>query len=171
MHYYRWYAVYTHDHSENILFDHLSAKGYDVYLPRRAIRTMVGIKTKTTYEPLFKSHVFVRTLPEGLQQVKLAPGFSHLIRNGNYLAAIPETHIVKIKTILYHYDDVTSLANNLISGSTVAVINGSLQGMTGTLVDGEGARPIAMEVGQLGRSVMVPVPMASVVRTEIPSPA
>ncbi|MEZ8142026.1 MULTISPECIES: transcription termination/antitermination NusG family protein [Enterovibrio] len=171
MHYYRWYAVYTHANSESMLFEHLLAKGYDVYLPRRAIRQMIGFKTKTTYEPLFKSHVFVRTLPEGLAQVKEAPGFSHMIRNGHYLAAIPETHIVKIKTILHHYDESTSIANNLVEGVTVAVINGPLKGLTGLLVDGEGERPVAMEVGQLDRSIMVNVPMATVFRTEMPTPA
>ncbi|WP_232312984.1 transcription termination/antitermination protein NusG [Enterovibrio coralii] len=145
--------------------------GYEAYLPQRTVRKTVDGKKKVSYEPLFKSHVFVRTKPDGLVAIKALPQFSHFVRFKNYLASIPETHIVKIKTILYYFEESTSIATSLANGVTVAVVNGSLKGMTGILLDDEDNRKVAMEIGQLGRCVLVDVPKASVVRTEFATTA
>lgn len=171
MHHYRWYAVYTHFNEEKVLRDDLLSKGYEVYLPERRFWEPVGNKRRVTYEPLFKCHLFVRTTPEGLKKVKQAQGFSHLVRYGKYVATISESHIIKIKTILYHYEDATSVSNSNVEGLAVAVVNGPLKGMIGMLPPGEGERPIAMEIGQLGYSVNVKVPMETIFRTQVSSVA
>ncbi|WP_244556699.1 UpxY family transcription antiterminator [Enterovibrio nigricans] len=167
MHYYRWYAVFTHANAEIDVCEQLLDMGYEAYLPLRTERKTVDGKKKVSTEPLFKSHVFVRTKPAGLEAIKALPDFSHFVRFNQYLAAIPETHIVKIKTILYYYEESTSIANSLANGVTVAIVNGSLKGMTGILLDDENNRKIAMEIGQLGRCVLVDAPKSSVFRTEL----
>lgn len=166
---YRWFAVYTHLDEEMLFLSAMQERGVVAYLPMRRFWQTDGKKRKIAYEPLFKCHVFVRTTTQGLQTVKEAPGYSHMVRHGKYLAAIPESHIVKIKTILHYYEDATSCPNNRVHGVPVAVVSGNLQGMVGFLDDGEGQRPIAMEIGQLGQSVMVEVPMNTVVRTVLPT--
>lgn len=169
MHHYHWYAVYTHFNEEKLLRDYLLAQGYEVYLPERRYWETVGNKRRISYEPLFKCHLFVRTTQAGLQEVKQAPGFSHLVRHGRYLASIPESHIIKIKTILYYYEDATSIANSQVDGVTVAVVSGHLTGMTGILPHGEGERPVSMEIDHLGYSINVKVPMETIFQTKVPS--
>lgn len=171
MHLYRWYAVYTHINEEQQMLDYLQKRGLKVYMPLRRHTAMVGKRKRTSYEPLFQSHLFVRTTVEGLKLVKQASSYSHMVRHGKYLAAISEFDIVKIKTILQHYEDVTSVPNNRVSGVPVAVVAGPLQGMVGMLDSGDGQRPIAMEIAQLGHSILVNVPMATVVRTVLATSA
>ncbi len=164
---YRWYVACTHPGEEQDLAGRLQRKGIDVYLPVRTFSQVVNGKKRTCYEPLFKYHVFVRTTPEGLQWVKTAPELSHFVRHGKYLASVPGCDIVKIKTVLHYYEQTESINNDKVDGCTIAVINGSLKGITGKFVDMGEVKLIATPVTQLGFSMLLDLPSRCYVRTEI----
>ncbi|MEZ9523913.1 transcription termination/antitermination protein NusG [Enterovibrio norvegicus] len=167
MHSYRWYVAFTHVGEEQDFVDRLQRKGMDVYLPVRTFSQVLNGKRRTSYEPLFKCHVFVRTTPEGLQWVKTAPELSHFVRHGKYLASVPGCDIVKIKTVLHYYEQTESINNNKVDGCTIAVINGSLKGITGKFVEMGEVKLIATPVTQLGFSMLLDLPSSCYVRTEI----
>lgn len=160
---YHWYAVYTRPNAEKKLVERLSERGQEAYLPLTAVTKQWSDRKKTVFEPLFKSYVFVRSTLEGLHRVKNSPGFAHFVRFGGYPVTMPERQIIRIKTVMKHFEATTSIANQFIRGSTVTIINGPLMGMIGVLTEIKGKQKVAVEVSDLGQSMLVTLPIESLV--------
>ncbi|KXF82320.1 transcription termination/antitermination protein NusG [Enterovibrio coralii] len=164
---YQWFAVYTRANAEKKFAERVHIEGIEAFLPLATVTRIWSDRKKIISEPLFKSHVFVYTNTEGLQTIKSMPGFSHFIRFGNHPTPIPDSQIIQIETIIQHFPSTSAVSRRWVKGESVAIANGPLKGMLGTLVEVDGEKKVAVDVTALQQSLIVTLPLSSVVKSEV----
>jgi transcriptional antiterminator RfaH len=75
----RWYPVYTHPQAEKKTWDLLQKKGIESYLPLRKQLKQWSDRKKWVEEPLIKSYIFVRIVPQQQTDVLMTKGISRFL--------------------------------------------------------------------------------------------
>ena len=150
-----WYVVYTHPNAEKKLFNHISNRLLESYLPLQTIKRQWSDRSKTLTVPLFKSYVFVCLDYNGLNIVKTLPGFAQYVRFGGYPAVIREQQIELLKVVVDNCNEVDAIATKLVKGDKVKICEGPMKGIEGILVSDQWGKKVAIEIAQLNQSVMI----------------
>ncbi|NQY36647.1 MAG: UpxY family transcription antiterminator [Alteromonadaceae bacterium] len=150
-----WYPIYTHANYEKKLLNQMLLEQMEAYLPLRKKVTQWSDRTKTSFEPLFKSYLFVKADLVMLNRIKLMFGFSQFIRFGKYPKSIPEENLTTIKLVEQHYDQIDIVATHLIKGDKVRVSSGALLGFDGVLTELTGKHKVAISIKQMGQSMLI----------------
>ncbi len=133
---YQWYAIYTKANSEKKLFNNLTQKGIECYLPSRKLQKSWIDRTKWNEEPLFRCYLFVRVSYREFFTALNTPGVVCFISSGGKAQAIPETQINNIKTFLAQSNYEVSVSYEQIAkGRLIEIANGTLMGIKGELVN------------------------------------
>lgn len=161
-----WYVIYTRANAEKKLAARLIARGFEAFLPLNTVTRVWSDRKKTLTEPLFKSYVFVKCDVEELHKVKTTAGFSHYVSFGGYPATVPEEQILFVKSLLSLYADTESMATRFIEGDQVCVISGPLKGRNGILTTLKGKEKVAIEISELGQSMLVTLPQTCIIKMD-----
>lgn len=158
-----WYAFYTKPRQEFKARQQFEAAGIDYYLP--VIETIKQWKDrkKRIFEPLFKSYIFVH----GNEKERLcALQQSSIVRtvcfNGKP-SVIPDYQIENLKIMLNENPKVFVI-NNIEAGESVRIIDGPFKGIIGKIKIVSKEKWLAVSVDLLQRSVLVRLPIESVVK-------
>ncbi|MEI8112663.1 MAG: UpxY family transcription antiterminator [Bacteroidia bacterium] len=132
---YQWYVIYTRANSEKKLFNNLTQKGIECYLPTRKIKNSRIDSSKWNEQPLFRCYLFVKVSYLEFFTALNTPGVICFISSGGKAQAIPEIQIINIKTFLAQNDYEISISYEQIAkGKSIEISNGVLTGIKGEII-------------------------------------
>lgn len=133
---YQWYVIYTRPNSEKKLFESLTDKGIECYLPMRKTLKHWSDRKKWVEEPLFKSYIFVKVSNREFFSALNTNGAIYYVSFNGKAQAIPESQINSIKMFLSQTErEVTLSYERIQKGVNVEVMFGSFKGIQGEVIN------------------------------------
>jgi transcriptional antiterminator NusG len=155
-----WYALYTRSHCEQLVFDQLVVKGFDLFLPRIEVWSQRGGKRHLISVPMFPGYLFLRHAMDKASyiDVRKARGLVRILgERWDRLSVVPDAEIEAVQTVLNAALPVMSHPY-LREGQRVRITRGLLTGVEGILVQSKPAKGLLiLSVDLLQRSVAVEV--------------
>jgi transcription antitermination factor NusG len=125
----RWYVLHSKPNNENLLWEQLSLRGIEVFLPRIAVKPVNPRARKT--KPYFPGYVFVHLnlAQVGESALQWVPGARGLVAFGNELGYVPDNLIQAIRRRVDEIQTADSgLLRSVRAGETVIIQDGPFQG-------------------------------------------
>jgi transcription antitermination factor NusG len=161
----RWYVLWTRSHSEQMVCDQLSDRGFRLFLPTLDVWVRRnGIRRRATVA-MFPGYLFLNHAMDKASYIEVAKarGLVRILGDGwDSLAEVPDDEIASIQRI--HHAGVPAISHPYLRvGERVRISEGLLAGVEGILIR---SRPekglVVVSVHILQRSVGVEVDCASV---------
>ncbi|HQU74019.1 MAG TPA: UpxY family transcription antiterminator [Calditrichia bacterium] len=138
-----WFALYTKPRHEKRVFEQLSEKGLEAFLPLTRELRQWKDRRKWVENPLFAGYVFVEMeLRERLLALQTA-GVVRLVAFGGIPSTIPAWQIEQLKKVLAEVDGLEP-ADFLRAGDPVEILAGPLAGVQGYLLEKRGETRLAV---------------------------
>lgn len=155
-----WFAIQVRPRSEKSVAMVLEGKGYQHFLPTRAVESL---KTKkSSDQPLFPGYIFCRFDSQLPGRVVTTPGVVRILGYGNTVSALLDSEIETIRTIAK-----SSLPLHphpyLHQGDIVRICDGPFTGIAGKIVSLQKKNLLVVSVTLLQRAVAVEIDACSVV--------
>jgi len=130
-----WYAVYAQVRHESKVYARLIAKAFECLFPQMERWSRRRDRRKKIQVPIFPGYLFVRTVLDNYQQVKIlqTPGVVSLVRNEDGPLPVPDSQITSLRTLLGSQAALTAHPY-LEEGMRVRIAHGPLFGCEGILV-------------------------------------
>lgn len=160
-----WYAIQTNSRHEQVVYDRLSGKEFEIFLPKIEVWSRRKDRKKRIHVPMFRGYLFVHSLLQNDNWLNIlkTPGVARIIGTADGPAPIPDEEIDSIK-ILLDNDTLVNPYPFLEVGKRVRVVNGPLTGAEGILLETlEEKNKLIVSVTLLQRSVSVKIDVADVV--------
>lgn len=154
----RWYAVRTKFRSEKSIVRHLNHIQVEAYAPLLKKVKASKTKKKTTYIPLIHSYVFVKVSVEDYKKVYEVQGVYDYIRSGGYMIAIPYEEIDILRKVVGERYNIHLSKAALTAGIQVEIINGSLTGITGVLLEENKNGIFQVRLNHIGVDLILDIP-------------
>ena len=161
----RWYAVHCQPRGEDKAAFHLRRQGFRVYVPRYLKRRRHARRTDWVPAPLFPRYLFVAMDVAACRwrAIDSTVGVSHLVRQGDRPAPVPEAVLDEIRR---HEDAagmvVLARAAALSPGDRVTILDGPLADRIGLVEGVSDEERVTILLALLGREVRIRVPLAAV---------
>jgi transcription termination/antitermination protein NusG len=167
----QWYAIWTHSHCEQLVYDQLTTKGFRAFLPVVRIWSQRARTKRLVPRPMFPGYLFLH----------------HAVDKASYLDILKTRGVVRI--LGEHWDRLTPVADveidalhqvvssdlmvlphpYLREGQRVRIEGGPLAGVEGLFVRGRPNRGLlVLSVNLVHQSVAVEVDCTSVVPIDPP---
>lgn len=155
-----WYALWTHSHCEQLVYEQLAAKGFEVFLPKMEMWSRRAGTKHRILTPMFPGYLFVRDelndsrYAELLSARRLVCVLSH---GEGGLAEVPDQEIHAIRTVVE--SNVRTVPHPYLhAGQRVRITSGPLSDVEGILVDRHASKGLlVLSVHLFQRSVAVEV--------------
>ena len=128
-----WFALFVRTKHERTIEKTLIEKGYETYVPCRAVERKWADRTKAAQVPLFPNYVFCRFNPADRFPVVSTPEVYSVVGAGRMPTAIPDEEIDGIRRIILSATSMTSMSS-LEPGEPVVVVSGPLSGLRGSVI-------------------------------------
>jgi transcription antitermination factor NusG len=151
-----WYALQVRSRHEALVASHLSARGYELFLPLYTSRRKWSDRVKELSLPLFPGYVFCRLDVTNRLPVLSAPGVNSILGIGKTPMPLDETEIAAIDTMVKSGLPAKPWPF-LKVGQAVRIESGPLCGIEGILTDFKGRHRLVLSITLLQRSVAVEV--------------
>jgi transcription elongation factor/antiterminator RfaH len=152
-----WYALYTRPRHEKQVFQDLSAKGIQAFLPTFRVRRRWSDRYKIVEEPLFKNYLFVQIEYHRLSREALRSyGAVAFVTFDGVPAPIP-THEIDTIRRLVESELPCNPHPYLKIGRRIRVRSGPLEGCEGILTRKKGLTRLVLSVTLLQQSVSAEV--------------
>ncbi|HEY7533577.1 MAG TPA: transcription termination/antitermination NusG family protein [Nitrospiraceae bacterium] len=156
----RWYALWTHSHCEQRVWDQLHAKQFEVFLPKMEVWSRRAGVAHRIFTPMFPGYLFVRDVLGGARYTELlnARGLVCVLGSGgSRLAEVPDVEIDAIRTLVR--SKLPAVPHPYLrTGQRVRIISGPLADIEGILVDPQSSRGLlVLSVHLFQRSIAVEV--------------
>jgi transcription termination/antitermination protein NusG len=153
-----WYALYTRSHCEQLVCNQLSAKGFQVFLPKIELWSRCAGRQCLVSTPVFPSYLFLRHTMDKMSyiQVRKVRGLVRILGEGwDRLGIVPDTEIENLQKVLD--TRLTVLPHPYIEeGQRVRITCGPLEGVEGIFVQSKPARGmLVLSIELLQQSVVV----------------
>jgi transcription antitermination factor NusG len=160
-----WFALHVRPRFEKFSANHLSEKGYEVFLPTYVSKRKWSDRVKTISLPLFPSYIFCRFDIQSRLPILIAPGVKSIVGVGKLPTPVDESEIAAVRHVME-----STLPSQpwpyLSVGETVRVEKGPLKGVSGIVVRVKGVERLIVSVSLLMRSVCVEIDRSSVTPLE-----
>lgn len=159
-----WHAVYTTSRSEKRVKERFEIQGIEHFLPIQTIIRQWKYRKQKVRIPVIAGMIFVKVSRAEQLQVLRTPGVVTFLRlRGSSTAAIiPDKQIEDFRFLVEYSDHEIEITNeNIEIGDRVIVTGGSLQGLTGELIQRKGEFKVIVRVEAFG-CAMVTIPGALV---------
>jgi transcriptional antiterminator NusG len=156
-----WFAVWTRSRHERAVFDQLTERGVEAFLPTVPRWSRWKDRKKKIDWPLFPGYCFVRIEPSARRNVLTCAGVASIVSFDGELAPVPDGEIESIRTLVNSalpYDPCPMLK----TGTRVEVTHGPLKGVIGKLQRKGPHTRLVLSVDLIGRGVSVQVDAADV---------
>ncbi len=147
-----WYALLTKSNYENIVWQGISQKRIEVFLPKIKTRSRRKDRRILIDKPLFPGYLFVRTPPDPDSQLSILKtvGAVRLLGNRNGPVPVRSDHIESLKILTKSTTDiVTGSSEKLIKGDSVLITEGPLAGLKGEFVKYRGKKRVVVDIPAL----------------------
>lgn len=150
----RWWAMHTRSRAEKALARHLFSRGVSYYLPLKQQTWRNNGRRFQSLLPLFPGYVFVR----GSDDDRIAALESNLISR---ILDVPDPNrlwcdLRRVQCVL-DADVEVGLAGELLVGSSVKIVAGPLEGLSGVLIRHGSQLRLVIEVKFLRQAISVEV--------------
>jgi transcription termination/antitermination protein NusG len=160
-----WHVAWTHSHCEQVVHDHLAAKGFHPYLPKLRRWSRRAGQRRLVDAPLFPGYLFLNDQLDrnAHVEVRKTQGLASLLgERWDRPAVVPADEIEAIRQMTGSGLDVLPHLY-LTEGQRVRVAGGPLQGVEGCLVRHRADRGlVVVSIHLLQRSVAVELELADV---------
>lgn len=156
----KWHAVWTHSHCEQLVYQQLVAKGFQVFFPTIEVWSLRGGVRTLSRVPMFSSYLFLRHAMDHASYVEVrnVRGLVRILGEGwDRLTVIPDAEIHAIQKVVearlpavrYPY---------LREGQRVRIARGPLAGAEGILVEANPSKGLlVLSIELFQRSIAVEV--------------
>lgn len=155
---YNWYPVYTNPRAEKKVAELLSRKGIEAYLPLSRQLKVWSDRKKWVEEPLIKSYVFIKISDQQKTEVLTTRGVCRFLYFSGRVATMPQRQIDLLKLLMATEAELDVIDYKLEKGAQVRVKAGTLQGLTGELVEFRSEKKILLRIEHTGHSILVQIP-------------
>ncbi len=156
-----WYALRTRSNQERTAAHVLSCRGYESYVPSYGVTRRWSDRTVNTLVPLFPGYVFCRFNANLRLPIVSTPGVVSVVGFGKDPAAIADSEIEAIQTVLQS-GLVAEQCAYLREGQHVRICQGAMKGVEGILLKKKSEWRLVVSVSMLERSISVEVDHHSV---------
>jgi transcriptional antiterminator NusG len=155
-----WYALYTRSHSEQLVYDQLTARGFHIFLPKLHVWSQRAGKRHLISVPMFPGYLFLRHAIDKTSYIDVckARGLVRILgTRWDRLSVVPDGEIEAIQTTLGARLPVMAHPY-LREGQRVRITQGPLRGVEGILVQSRPTKGLLiLSVDLLQRSVAVEI--------------
>src|SRR5436853_6772665 len=95
-----WYALYTRPRHERQVFEELSNRHIEAFLPTYKVRRRWSDRYKIVEEPLFKNYLFVKMAIERYHETLRPYGAVSFVKFDDQPAQIPEIEVESIRRLI-----------------------------------------------------------------------
>jgi transcription antitermination factor NusG len=156
----QWYAIWTRSNCEQLARDALSARGFEIFLPRVVRWRRRGGSRGTGPEPLFPGYLFVHDTLEKPQCVTILKtrGVVRLLgERWDRLTPVPDREIEAVRRLIASGSPVFR-HRALLPGDRVRIVDGPLAGLEGRFVRARSTKGLfVVGITLLQRSVAVEI--------------
>jgi transcription antitermination factor NusG len=151
-----WFALRVRPKQEKAVATNLSRLGFDEYVPLQQVRRRWSDRVKVLDAPLFPGYIFCRFTYSDRLRVLNAPGVESVVGFGKTDAAVEDSEIEAVRTLVASGKPLVHLPFLRI-GQSVLIERGPLAGIRGVVLRDESAWRVVVSVEALDRSVAVEV--------------
>lgn len=154
----KWFAVYTQYKREKLVKKMLGQKGIECYLPIKKVVKEWSKKRRIMEIPLISCYIFVKVTSSEYVPVLETEYVMKFLKIGKDLIAIPESEIILIQKILQDsFDFEIEATQNFKEGDLVEIIEGSLQGTKGRLIEIEGKNRVLITLEHIQHTFRISI--------------
>lgn len=162
----RWFAVHTRAKSEKMVWRQLDKKGVHAYVPLQRLLRRYAKSERWVEKPLIHGYVFVCITRAAYVAVLETEHVSGFVKFNKNLIAIPESEINVLRRITLEEGLILeAIPGSLDAGDSVEVNAGSLTGLRGRVIRGDGRHRFQVELENLGYSLLITVDAAFLQKT------
>ena len=156
--FYFWHAVYVKSRAEKKAQMELEIQEIESFLPLQRKLRQWSDRQKWVEMPLISGYLFVHASRKEYDQVLQSNYVVSYVRFEGKAAVVPDYQIEYLKLMLQQDNsDIEITREKLQPGQLIEVISGPMIGLKGTLQKIKGKNKVAVELEQLGYSVMVEI--------------
>ncbi|HAQ19835.1 MAG TPA: antitermination protein NusG [Prolixibacteraceae bacterium] len=153
---YNWYALYLKSRTEKKALSELQFKEIETFLPLQRKLRQWSDRKKWVEMPLIPGYIFVRISRKEYYSVLQSNFIMSFIRFEGVAVVIPDHQIDYLKLMLKQENiNIEVTSETFAPGQMIEVISGPLIGLHGKLVRIKGKNKVAIELEQIGYSVLV----------------
>lgn len=156
----QWHVLWTHSNFEQLLYDQLAAKGFDVFLPTINAWSRRGGVRRLTSVPLFRGYLFVHHAMDKTSYLEVykARGLVRVLgERWDRLDVVPDSEIEAIQTVLRTRLPILPYPY-LREGQRVRITSGPMVDVEGILVRSNPNKGLlVISIDLLRRSIAVQV--------------
>jgi transcription termination/antitermination protein NusG len=161
----KWCVLWTRSQCEHMVYDELSAKGFQLFLPTLDIWVRRNGTRRRVTSPMFPGYLFLNHVMDKTSYIEAtkAQGLVKILgERWDALAEVPDSEINTIRRI--HQNGVPATSHAYLRvGERVRIVKGVLEGVEGILVRTKPEKGLmVVSVNLLQRSVAVEVDYALV---------
>jgi transcription antitermination factor NusG len=164
----QWFALWTHSHCEQLVHDHLRAKGFDVFLPTVKTWSRRAGTKRLIPLPMFPGYLFAHQAMTKTAYVEMlkARGLVRILgQRWDLLTPVPDDEIEALRQVATA--DVSAMPHPYLrEGQRMRVTHGPLSGVEGIFVR---SRPrqgmLVLSIELLQQSVAVEIDCTAVTPT------
>ena len=152
---YRWFALYTKARAEKKVHEELQQKGIEVYLPMRKELRQWSDRKKWVETPIINSYIFVHILKEDYRRVFESKGVVSYVSRKGKAVVIPDREMKAMQRTVESNLTFNVETSNIRKGQTITVASGPLKGITGEVLEVQGARKFFLRISHIGYTLVV----------------
>lgn len=154
----KWLVFYTKSRHEKKACDFLRKRGYEVFFPLQKVLRQWSDRKKKVEVPLFNSYLFVHSSEDKITEILQCPSISWNIRYNDKPAELREEELQLIQRFLDSGLWMEASAEVEVNiGDQVVIMDGSLKGLRGTIVETAQGRKFTIALESIRHNIMVSI--------------
>ena len=151
-----WYVLHTRSRFENVVNDGLAKKSFEVFLPKRTVRSRRKDRKVMLSVPLFPGYIFVKSSLKPAEHIEIVKtvGAVRLIGNKEGPVPVADEKIESLHIMVASNEPILT-GVRLKRGDEVIVLHGPLAGVRGNFVSYRGIGRIIINIDTLGQHASV----------------
>ena len=152
---YKWFALYTKPRAEKKVYEELQTKGIKVYLPLRRELRQWSDRKKWVDRPIISSYIFVHIQMVDYKRVFESKGVVSYVSHKGKAVVIPDREIEAMRRTVESNLSFNVEASTIQKGQIITITSGPLKGITGEVLEIQGARKFFLRISHIGYSLVV----------------
>ena len=152
---YQWFALYTKARAEKKVHEDLQQKGVEVYLPMRKELRQWSDRKKWIDVPVISSYIFVHIQMDDYRRVFESKGVVSYVSYKGKAVVIPDREIEAMRRTVESNLTFNVETSAIRKGQTITIASGPLKGVTGEVLEVQGARKLFLRISHIGYTLVV----------------
>lgn len=153
-----WHAYYTRSRAEKAVNEKLRQQAIEVFLPLYTVVRKWSDRKKEVEEPLIRGYIFARPIDTKQHYSILNTfGIVRCLWYDGKPALIPDVQIEVLRNVMKERMEVEPAPAVLIPGQKVVILEGSLAGREGELVQIAGRHRVVLRIDHIDQALLVTI--------------